>query len=205
VATSRRGGLAAYLESTRNLAGCAGGLVGLVLHFTGLAGSLWPVVVAGLYGVGALLAPPPRPPLPRFPTADEQVAAVRADLAALNAYLAGVRLPAGVSEPVSRLLDVVAGLVDPGLAGPELAQDGERLHAVSRIVRQDLPEAVDGYARARWWHRLAPGDRGPEVQLSRQVELLTAEATAVASDLREAEERRRETQTRYLEERGRDL
>ncbi|MFC9326868.1 hypothetical protein [Kitasatospora sp. NPDC057015] len=59
MATSNR--LLAYLESARNLAGCAGGAVGLVLHFTGVAGPWWPGVVAGLYGVGALLAPGPGP------------------------------------------------------------------------------------------------------------------------------------------------
>ncbi|WP_329494525.1 hypothetical protein [Kitasatospora herbaricolor] len=55
MATSNR--LLAYLESARNLAGCAGGALGLVLHFTGVAGPWWPGAVAGLYGLGALLAP----------------------------------------------------------------------------------------------------------------------------------------------------
>ncbi|MFE4973161.1 hypothetical protein ACFRAR_13725 [Kitasatospora sp. NPDC056651] len=48
-----------YLESARNLVGCAGGAVGLGLHFAGLGGAWWPGVVAGLYGVGALLTPAP--------------------------------------------------------------------------------------------------------------------------------------------------
>ncbi|MET9611358.1 hypothetical protein [Kitasatospora indigofera] len=55
MATSNR--FLAYLESARNLAGCAGGVLGLVLHFTGVAGPWWPGAVAGLYGLGALLAP----------------------------------------------------------------------------------------------------------------------------------------------------
>lgn len=50
-----------YLESARNLVGCAGGAVGLGLHFAGLGGAWWPGVVAGLYGVGALLTPAPGP------------------------------------------------------------------------------------------------------------------------------------------------
>ncbi|MEU1288267.1 hypothetical protein [Kitasatospora sp. NPDC005856] len=50
-----------YLESARNLVGCAGGAVGLGLHFAGLGGVWWPGVVAGLYGVGALLTPAPGP------------------------------------------------------------------------------------------------------------------------------------------------
>ncbi|GHH60949.1 hypothetical protein GCM10018781_06510 [Kitasatospora indigofera] len=59
MATSNR--FLAYLESARNLAGCAGGAVGLALHFTGVAGPWWPGAVAGLYGLGALLAPGRRP------------------------------------------------------------------------------------------------------------------------------------------------
>ena len=62
-----------YLESRKNLAGCACGIAGLVLTFTGLAGVYWPVVVAGLYGAGALIAPPERPPLPDFPDPSAQL------------------------------------------------------------------------------------------------------------------------------------
>ncbi|GAA0655946.1 hypothetical protein GCM10010193_02980 [Kitasatospora atroaurantiaca] len=51
-----------YLESPRNLVGCAAGAVGLGLHFAGLAGPWWPGVVAGLYGAGALLVPGRRQP-----------------------------------------------------------------------------------------------------------------------------------------------
>lgn len=46
-----------YLGSGRNLAGCAAGAGGLVLHFAGLGGAWWPGVVVGLYGAAALLVP----------------------------------------------------------------------------------------------------------------------------------------------------
>jgi hypothetical protein len=49
-----------YLYSNKNLAGSAGGLAGLALYFTGVVGELWPLVVGGLYGVGALATPPTR-------------------------------------------------------------------------------------------------------------------------------------------------
>ena len=60
MATSRRQRLLRYLYSTKNLVGSAAGLAGLGLYFTGLVGELWPVVVGGLYGVGALATPPTR-------------------------------------------------------------------------------------------------------------------------------------------------
>src|SRR6202171_2909208 len=46
-----------YLYSTKNLAGSALALVGLVLFFSGVVGALWPVVVVGLYLIGVLVAP----------------------------------------------------------------------------------------------------------------------------------------------------
>ncbi|GAA2833284.1 hypothetical protein RMN57_11360 [Kitasatospora sp. CM 4170] len=46
-----------YLESTRNLVGCAAGVGGLGLHFAGFGGALWPGIVAALYGAGVLLWP----------------------------------------------------------------------------------------------------------------------------------------------------
>ncbi|HZA81915.1 MAG TPA: hypothetical protein VFC13_10645 [Actinomycetes bacterium] len=60
MATSRGQRLLRYLYSNKNLVGSAGGLAGLALYFTGLVGDLWPVVVGGLYGVGALATPPTR-------------------------------------------------------------------------------------------------------------------------------------------------
>jgi hypothetical protein len=60
VATSSGQRLLRYLYSNKNLVGSAGGLAGLALYFTGLVGDLWPVVVGGLYGVGALATPPTR-------------------------------------------------------------------------------------------------------------------------------------------------
>jgi hypothetical protein len=60
VATSRGQRLLRYLYSNKNLVGSAAGLAGLGLYFTGLVGDLWPLVVGGLYGVGALATPPTR-------------------------------------------------------------------------------------------------------------------------------------------------
>jgi hypothetical protein len=60
VATSSGRRLLRYLYSNKNLVGSAAGLAGLGLYFTGVVGELWPVVVAGMYGVGALATPPTR-------------------------------------------------------------------------------------------------------------------------------------------------
>ncbi|MFF3461369.1 hypothetical protein [Streptomyces sp. NPDC002619] len=191
-----------YLESRKNLTGAACGLAGLALTFAGVAGPYWPVVVAGLYGAGALIAPPERPALPDFPDPSAQLGAVRADFEKLGGYLADVELPPAAAGRLTELTELLTALLDPGWGTELLAQDPEGVHTLSRVVRQDLPEAVDTFVRTRWWTRLAPGQEPPERHLERQLGLLRAEAERLAADLRETEARRQESHTRYLEERG---
>ncbi|WP_399942290.1 hypothetical protein ACGH52_24315 [Streptomyces sp. BBFR25] len=199
MATNR---LVGYLESRKNLTGSACGLAGVVLTFTGAAGPYWPVVVAGLYGAGALLAPPERPAPPDFPDPSAQLEEVRGDFGRLRDYLADVELPPAAEERLAELTGLLAALLEPGWVAEVLAADPDGLHAVSRAVRQDVPEAVDAYVRTRWWTRLTPGQEPPERHLERQVALLREEAERLTDRLRDAEARRQESHTRYLEDRS---
>ncbi|MEV6478958.1 hypothetical protein [Streptomyces sp. NPDC051576] len=191
-----------YLESRKNLTGSACGLVGLVLTFVGVAGPYWPVVVVGLYGAGALIAPPERPAPPDFPDPSAQLEELRDDFEKLGGYLTGVDLPPAAAGRLTELTQLLAALLDPQVTH-HLAQDPEGVHILSRAIRQDVPEAVDTFVRTRWWTRLAPGAEPPERHLERQLTVLQEEAQGLARGLREAEERRQETHTRFLEERGR--
>ncbi|MFI6655249.1 hypothetical protein ACIBL8_07015 [Streptomyces sp. NPDC050523] len=192
-----------YLESRKNIAGSACGLLGLALTFTGMAGPYWPVVVAGLYGAGALIAPPERPPLPDFPDPSAQLDELRGDFAKLGEYLAEVDLPPASAGRLTELTDLLAALLAPGWVSEVLAQDPEGVHTLSRAVRQDIPEAVDSFVRTRWWTRMTPGSEPPERHLERQLTLLQEEGERLAVTLRETEARRQESHTRYLEDRGR--
>lgn len=192
-----------YLESRKNLTGSACGLAGLALTFAGVAGSYWPVVVAGLYGAGALIAPPERPPLPDFPDPSAQLEELRGDFGRLREYLDGVELPPTAAGRLTELAELLTALLDPGWVAEVLAHDPEGVHALSRAVRQDIPEAVDTFIRTRWWTRLTPGTEPPERHLERQLTLLHEEADRLAATLREVEARRQESHTRYLEDRGR--
>ncbi|MGX9883794.1 hypothetical protein [Streptomyces sp. NPDC002276] len=191
-----------YLESRKNLTGSACGLLGLVLTFVGVAGPYWPVVVVGLYGAGALIAPPERPPLPDFPDPSAQLAELRDDFEKLGGYLTAIELPPAADGRLTELNQLLAGLLDPRVT-QDLAQDPEGVHILSRAIRQDVPEAVDTFVRTRWWTRLAPGTEPPERHLERQLTVLQEEAQQLAASLREAEARRQESHTRYLEDRGR--
>ncbi|MFF2434144.1 hypothetical protein [Streptomyces sp. NPDC058107] len=193
----------AYVESRKNLTASACGIAGLALTFTGLAGAYWPVVIAGLYGAGALIAPPERPPAPDFPDPSSQLETVRADFATLREYLAEVELPPAASGRLVELTGLLEGLLAPGWVSEALATDPEAIHALSRAVHQDIPESVDTYLRTRWWTRLTPGTEPPERPLEQQLSLLHREAESLAAGLREAEARRQQTHTRYLEDRGR--
>jgi hypothetical protein len=192
-----------YLESGKNITGCVCGLVGLGFTFTGLAGAYWPVVVAGLYGAGALIAPPKRPPLPDFPDPSAELAELREDFEKLDAYLAQAELPPAVAARVSALTTMFEALLAPGWVGDELAKDPDGVYELSRAVRQDLPEAVDHFVRTRWWTRMAPGSEPPERHLERQLTVLHEEAARLAARLQQAQEMRQEALTRYLEGRGR--
>ncbi|MFE2013935.1 hypothetical protein [Streptomyces sp. NPDC059491] len=196
MATSDR--LLRYAESRKNLTGCACGIAGVGIALTGAAGALWPLVVAGLYAAGALIASPERPDAPHFPDAGEQLDALREDFATLRAYLAETELPPAARDRLTALDSLVEALLEPGWVS-----DPEHLHVLARAVRQDVPEAVDAFVRTRWWARVAPGTEPPERHLERQLSALHDEAAAIAAALQEAEELRQQTHTRYLEERGR--
>ncbi|MCT9081407.1 hypothetical protein [Streptomyces fulvoviolaceus] len=191
-----------YLESRKNIAGSVCGLVGVVLTFTGTAGPYWPVVVAGLYGAGALIAPPERPPLPEFPDPSAQLEEVREDFGKLCGYLTEVELSVTAAARLRELTELLTALLDRGWSAELLAHDPEGVHTLSRIVRRDLPEAVDSFARTRWWTRMTPGTESPELHLEHQLGLLKQEAQRLAAGLRETEARKQETHTRYLQERS---
>ncbi|MFE5897931.1 hypothetical protein ACFQ67_10980 [Streptomyces sp. NPDC056488] len=187
-----------YAESRKNLAGCLGGLAGVGIALTGAAGGLWPLVVAGLYGAGVLIAPPERPDAPDFEDGGEPLESLRADFATLRAYLAEADLPAVARERLAELDALLEALLEPGWVS-----DPDHLRVLARAVRQDVPEAVDTFVRTRWWSRVAPGTEPPERHLERQLAALREEAAGIAAALHEAEEIRQRTHTRYLEDRGR--
>ncbi|MBE4738988.1 hypothetical protein [Streptomyces caniscabiei] len=192
----------AYVESRKNLTGSALGVAGLGLTFAGVAGPYWPVVVVGLYGAGALIAPPERVAPPDFADPSAQLDELRADFDTLRTYLADIELPPAAAGRLTELTELLAALLDPGWVAEVLAHDPEGVHALSRAVRQDVPEAVDTFVRTRWWTRLTPGTEPPERHLERQLGLLQEELCHLATALRDTEARRQESHTRYLEDRS---
>ena len=184
-----------YLASWKNLAGCTAGLIGLLLHFAGLAGSYWVVVVIGLYGVGALAAPPERITLVTDP--EEEAGALRGELDALEERVRGLRVPDEVPPKLAGIAEVLRGMLDRPRA---LRADPDALHAVTRLVGTDLPLSVQTYLNLPWWYAAA---RGSGAELVRQLDLLHADAVRTAERFHSADAQRQADHTRYLEDRDR--
>ncbi|MBM7771488.1 hypothetical protein JOD54_001692 [Actinokineospora baliensis] len=186
-----------YLGSTKNLVGCTAGLGGVGLHLTGVAGDLWLLVVAGLYLAGALAAPPDRIHLAVDPA--QNATQLRDDLATLMARVQAEakRLP---DDALPRLTRIERSL-DAVLARPKpLSADPETTHATTRLVRVDIPLAVETYLNLPWW--ITVTRRSAAGELLAQLELLEADAEKVATHFFAEDLRRQSDHTRYLRDRA---
>ncbi|MBE1579420.1 hypothetical protein ACFORH_32780 [Amycolatopsis roodepoortensis] len=192
-----------YLGSTKNLAGCVGGLIGLALYLTGVVGGLWPLVVAGLYAVFALLAPPERVRLVSVDAVAE-AGQLRADLDSLVSKVTAraQRMPESSVDGVRRIAEVLDDL----LSRPERwAANPDVQHAVTRLARTDLPLSVETYLNLPWWFaakRRASGEPSASDELLTQLELLENEAHRIAERFYAGDVHQQADHTRYLRERG---
>jgi hypothetical protein len=194
VATSSR--LGRYLGSVKNLTGCVGGLVGLGLHFAGVAGAYWPLVVAGTYAAGALAAPPEKVSLVVDDTAAE-TGRLRADLDRLIARVRSRRTPA---EALDRLEEIAATLRD--LLGRTDLLSADSRYEIARAIRTDLPIGFETYLNLPRWYAARHGEEA-SAELVAQLGLIAASVARTADEAYAAETRRMRDHTRYLRDRER--
>ncbi|MBP2704063.1 hypothetical protein JOL79_09605 [Microbispora sp. RL4-1S] len=198
MATSDR--VLAYLGSTRNIVGSVLALAGLALYFLGLAGSLWPIVVAGLYGVGALLAPPDRVRL-TVSHAEVETRRLREDLDALVAKVTPPRFPADVVSRVGELAAVLRGVLARAEA---LTSSPDQLHEVSQAIRDYLPTSLEAYAnlpRSYALTRRAERERSAHEELMAQLGLLETGLGRIAEAVYRGDEQALRDQGRFLRDR----
>ncbi|WP_290060172.1 hypothetical protein [Amycolatopsis solani] len=180
-----------YLGSTKNLAGCVGGLIGVVLYLTGVVGWFWPFVVVALYLAGALLAPGEKVRL-----VPDTSAELRSSLETLVSSVTASRLPPSSVDAVRRIAEVLADL----LSHPDrLAADPDLHHAVVRLAGTDLPLSVQTYLNLPWWFAARRASAGEE--LVAQLGLLETEAHRVAERCYATELDWQADHTRYLRDR----
>ena len=127
-----------YLVSAKNLLGCLLALVGLLLHLFGLFGALWPLVVVGLYAVGALLGPRRKPRIARD-TFDPRELRRAVD----RAYqMTHGRLPADVQSRVAEIRRQIIELLPHTADFPVGSQD---LYVLRRMAVDYLPATLEAY------------------------------------------------------------
>ncbi|MFJ7218970.1 hypothetical protein [Amycolatopsis sp. NPDC098790] len=182
-----------YLGSTKNLLGCVGGLVGVVLYVTGVVGWFWPFVVVALYLAGALVAPAEKVRL-----VPDTSAELRSSLETLVSRVSSQasRMPASTVDTVGRVASILRDLLSDPV---RLAADPDLQHAVVRLVRTDLPLSLETYLNMPWWFAARRAGAGEE--LVAQLGLLEAEAHRVAERFYASEVDRQADHTRYLRDR----
>src|SRR5215472_11550244 len=127
-----------YLVSAKNLLGCLLALVGLLLHLFGLFGALWPLVVIGLYAVGAVLGPRRKPRIARD-TFDPREVRRAVD----RAYqMTHGRLPADVQSRVAQIRQEIIELLPHTADFPVGSQD---LYVLRRMAADYLPTTLEAY------------------------------------------------------------
>jgi hypothetical protein len=193
-----------YLTSTRNLVGCALALGGLVLHFVGVAGRYWLVVVIGLYLVGVVLTPSRRRVSLTAPIGSKP-----ADLLAAFDRLVRRARKEKVPTLVLVRLRRIEVLVDGLLARPEeLAAHPDAWFAVDSAVRNDLPASFEAYLNLPRWYagrRHLPGaGRSAEQELVEQLRSIERVLKGVADKVHGGRARWMVEHGRRLDEQARD-
>jgi hypothetical protein len=197
VATSRGQRLLRYLYSNKNLAGCAAGLGGLGLYFTGVVGDLWPLVVGGLYGVGALATPPAR-------TFDLHSGLDPSNLhraMAEQARRLRGRVPDDVLGAVERVHTQVREIAARCEAFPPASPDA---FVVERTALDYLPTALESYLNLpRAYANRVPisGDRTARQVLLAQLALLEAKLGEILEAVARGDSDRLLAHGRFLQDR----
>lgn len=194
--------VARYLGSNRNLAGCAAGLAGLVLHFLGLAGAFWLVVVAGLYLAGALVTPPDRVRLVGDPYAEAFRLRGQFDTVLATAEQHTGRIPRAARKRLREIDRTLENL----LARPQevVARREDLLVDLQRLIQTDLPTAVQTYLNMPWWFAAAKhvsAERTASEELTRQLDLLAGEARTIADRFHRHDLNQQSDHGGYLDER----
>src|ERR1700682_4194492 len=185
-----------YLYSTKNLAGSALALVGLVLFFTHVVGALWPVVVVGLYIVGVLVAPGNK-------TYDLHSGWDPGDVRkALGEQMKtiGGKVPDEVVAKVSSIQDTILTLL-PRVE--RLPAGSEDLFIVQRTALEYLPTALEAYLNLpRAYATLKPVENGKTASqvLLDQLTLLEGKMNEISDDIARNDSDRLLANGRFLAE-----
>jgi hypothetical protein len=186
-----------YLYSTKNIVGSLLALVGLVLFFTGVVGALWPVIVIGLYLIGALVTPGNAAIDLRsgFDPDDVRKALDH------EVHVVSGRVPADVLAKVQNIQQTILGILPRSGALPPGSPE---LFVVERTATEYLPTALETYLNLprayATLHRVQNGKTSKDVLMD-QLTLLESKMGEVADDVHRNDTDRLLANGRFLEER----
>ena len=194
----RRRRVLIYLYSAKNIAGSALALVGLGLFFAGIIGSfVWPFVVVGLYGVGALVAPGPSSYDLTSTSFDPND--VRQALSRQMNLIHG-KVPPEIEAKVQSINDTILGILPHYNEFPAGSPD---LFVVGRTATDYLPRALQSYINLprayATAHPVAGGKTSQQV-LSDQLDLLGSKMNDVADAVHKKDSDALLANGRFLEE-----
>lgn len=199
VGAAQRRRVLLFLYSTKNVVGCALGLVGLALHFVGIVGGLWPVVVIGLYLIGVLVVPPNRQ-MDLLGGVDFDPNDVRKALDTEVKVITG-KVPPDVMAKVLSIRQTVLGIL-PHMT--DLAPASSDLFVIRQTATDYLPTALESYLNLpRAYATLHPVQDGktPKQVLLDQLTLLDNKLSDVADAVYQKDADRLLANARFLEER----
>jgi hypothetical protein len=186
-----------YLYSTKNIVGSLLALVGLVLFFTGIVGTLWPVIVIGLYLIGALVTPGTAAiDLRSGFDPDDIRHALDNEVKAVSG-----RVSPDVLAKVQSIQQIILGILPRSGALPPGSPE---LFVVQRTATDYLPTSLESYLNLprayATLHRVQDG-KTPQQVLMDQLTLLEGKMGEVADDVHRNDTDRLLANGRFLEER----
>jgi hypothetical protein len=195
-----------YLSSRANIVGGLAALATLGLHLALVAagtsglGFLWPIAVAGTYGIGALLAGRSKADL-HVGYGDVEVGQLRRDLDHLRTRVRkyGGRLPGEIQMRTRALISTIEEIL---ARGDQLAGQPEALHVVGRTIRDYVPTSLEAYLnlpRGFAMQRRVEGRRTAHEELVSQLDILQTELSRIAEAVFQGEARSLADQGRFLE------
>src|SRR5215471_16536159 len=187
-----------YLGSGKNVAGSALALGGLGLHFAGIIGGIWPLIVPALYLIGALVVPS-RPLRPASPDQFDPGKVERALDGTLD--MARGRVPSDVFAKLTSIRQRTLALLPKVGDLPGGSQD---LFVLQRTATDYLPTSVRYYVSLPADYattRVVQDGKTPLQVLHDQLDLLDDEMAEIGDAVNQRDSDRLLAQGRFLEER----
>ena len=186
-----------YFYSRKNLVGLGLAIIGLLLVFAHVIGPFWPLMVVGLYLVGAVLTP--RKATPDLPAAFNPND-VRHRLDTQISSMSG-RLSPDVMAKVLSIRQIILGILP---RSGNLPAGSPELYIVERTATDYLPTTLQLYLSLpgtyATQHQVQDGKTPKQLVLD-QLGLLESKMSEVAEDVQRNDADRLLTNGRFLEER----